>query len=413
MSAVNNGMPTVLVTDAARGSAIAIIRSLGRRGWRVIAGDSQPRSPGFHSRYARGRLVYPSPEEAPAACIDALVQAARDRHVDLIVPVTDAVILPMSAARDRFDGVSKLALPGADGLEVATDKLKTLELAERLAVPVPGTFLASTAAQACEKAKDSGWPLVLKPQASRLYREQSGIESFRVCYAENIDRLATRMRPFEGRCPVLVQEYTPGDGYGVELLMHHGRPLAAFQHKRLRELPTSGGPSAFRESVPLDPVLYRHSVRLLEAIDWTGLAMVEFKVGADGPKLMEINGRVWGSLPLATHSGMDFPARMAELFLYGPPAGNGAPDTGYRVGVRARDLELETMWIVAVLAGKRRYPFLPMPPRRQGLAALVELLNPAYKFDILSWDDPRPGMAEIPKIVRKLGSKLIENVSGE
>jgi hypothetical protein len=43
--------------------------------------------------------------------------------------------------------------------------------------------------------------------------------------------------------------------------------------------------------------------------------MVEFKAGKGGPKLIEI----WGSLPLAVYCGMDFPARLAEMYIYGPP----------------------------------------------------------------------------------------------
>ena len=160
--------------------------------------------------------------------------------------------------------------------------------------------------------------------------------------------------------------------------------------------------------VPLDPALYDYAVRLLEALNWTGLAMVEFKVGQDGAKLMEINGRVWGSLPLAVCSGMDFPGRLAELYLYGPPNACVAPESGYTVGVRARNLELDMMWIASTLLGKRRYPFSAMPSRRQGVAALLGLLNPAYKFDILSLEDLRPGLAEIPKIARKFSNKLRE-----
>ncbi len=71
--------------------------------------------------------------------------------------------------------------------------------------------------------------------------------------------------------------------------------------------------------------------------------MVEFKVGPGGPHLMEINGRIWGSLPLAVFSGMDFPARLADLLLNGPPSPlPAAPDTDYRVGVKARNLEKES-----------------------------------------------------------------------
>src|SRR5260370_21799115 len=210
-------------------------------------------------------------------------------------------------ARARFENVCKLALPDAAALEVVTNKMKTLQLAEELNVPVPRTSLVHTAQEAVEAAQFLGWPVVLKPQASLLYGKQGGSQYLTVSYAEHKDRLAELMQPFEGRCPVLLQEYYRGTGYGVELLMFQGQPLAAFQHQRLREIPINGGASAFRQSVALDPVLYGQAVRLLTRLNWTGLAMVEFKVGSEGPKLMEINGRVWGSLPLAVHSGMDFP----------------------------------------------------------------------------------------------------------
>ena len=403
-----HGEPTILVTDAGRGSAISIIRSLGRKGWNVIAADSDPHSPGFYSRYAQESLLYPAPQTAPHEFVRTLFQAARDKGIDLIIPVTDEVILPLSEAHAQFDGICRLALPEVAALEIVTNKLKTLELAMLLGVPVPGTCLVQTAQEACERVSELGWPVVLKPQISRLYRDQAAIEAFAVCYADNPERLVEQMRRFEGRCPVLLQEYTKGIGQGVELLMYQGRPLAAFQHKRLREVPVNGGASALRESVQLDPVLYDYAVRLLNALNWTGLAMVEFKVGQGGAKLMEINGRVWGSLPLAVHSGMDFPARLVGLIFYGPPETGALPESSYTVGVRARNLELEMVWIASVLRGKRRYPFLAMPSRRQGVAALMELLNPAYKFDILSLEDPRPGLAEILKIIVKFKRKLKE-----
>jgi predicted ATP-grasp superfamily ATP-dependent carboligase len=404
---VKSDVPTVLVTDAGRGSAISIIRSLGRKGFRVIAADADARSPGFRSRYAVDQLIYPSPESAPRELVAALLRTACDRKVDLIIPVTDAVILPLAESRAKFRDVCQVAMPEATALDVVTNKLKTLELAERLQVPAPRTALVDTVQEALERGPALGWPIVLKPQKSRLYREQAVIEAFTVCYAENPERLAEQMARFEGRCAVLLQEYYQGSGQGVELLMHEGKPLAAFQHKRLREVPLNGGASAFRESVPLDQDHYTHSVRLLEAEGWTGLEMVEIKVGSEGPKLMEINGRVWGSLPLAVRSGMDFPARLAELYLYGPPAALPTASR-YRVGVRARNLELDMLWIASVLRGKRRYPFLGIPSRREGLAALLGLLNPSSKFDILSLEDPRPGLAEIVKIVGKFGGKLRE-----
>lgn len=398
--------PVVLVTDAGCSSALSIIRSLGRRGWRVIAADSDPCSSGFYSCYAAERLLYPPPKTSPRECVTAICKAVRERKIDLIIPVTDIAILPLSASRERFEGLCTLALPERDALEVVTDKARTLELARRLDVPVPRTVLVHSVQEALRHGPELGWPLVLKPAASKLYHDREAVESFSVCYAANPDDLARQIRPLEGRCPVLLQQYCGGAGRGVDLLTYRGRVVAAFQHRRLREVPVTGGRSALCRSVPLDPTLYNHAVRMLAALQWTGLAMVEFKGEGEHAMLMEINGRVWGSMPLAVDSGMDFPARLADLWLYGPPSPETPPDTSYRVGVCARNLELDFMWIASVLLGRRRYSLLPMPRRRQALTALAQLANPAYRSDFLSLEDPWPALAGCLHIVRKFAAKL-------
>jgi predicted ATP-grasp superfamily ATP-dependent carboligase len=396
---------TILVTDASRGSAISIIRSLGRRGWRVIAADSNGHSPGFLSRYTQVKWLYPKPETTPQDYVDSIAEAVQKHGVDLVIPVTDAALLPLSKERKRFEGMCKLAIAEPAMLAMATNKCKTLELAAELGVPAPRTFLVHSAQEALAKAKSLQWPIVLKPQVSRLFQEHADIKVLEVSYAESLEQLAARMAQYHG-CPVLLQEYYAGFGQGVELLMDRGRPLAAFQHRRLREVPISGGASSFRESVPLDPIQYDYAVRLLQALQWSGLAMVEFKVGKDGPKLMEINGRVWGSLPLAVHSGMDFPARLVELYLGEPSPSTAAPDTNYKIGVRSRNLALDVVWIATVLAGRRRYPFVKLPKRIEGVKTMLGLFNPRNKFDILSSTDLRPGFAEIAQIARSLSGKM-------
>ncbi len=408
MSRPESERPTVLITDAARGSAVAFIRSLGRRGWRVVAAESYAGNPGFRSRYVTERLVYPAPAHRPDAFVESLLDACRRLRIDLVIPITDETILPLSSARARFDGVTILAIPDARALAMAADKFATADLAHSLGVPVPRSCLVRDAAEAARCAEALGWPVVLKPRRSRSYLPGGSIESFGVTYANTPAEVERRMRGLEGRCEVLVQEYYPGVGHGVEMLLWKGRPLAAFEHKRLREIPVHGGASAFRESVALNPELYGHSSRLLGSLEWSGLAMVEFKVGADGPRLMEVNGRVWGSLPLAVHSGIDFPARLAELMLDGPPVAGTAPVTNYRVGVRSRNLELDLMWIFSTLLGRRRYPFLAGAKRRAAISALLGFVNPLNRFDILSLADPAPGMAELGKILWKFRGKLAE-----
>ncbi len=406
MSHLNGKNVTVLVTDAGRGSAIAIIRSLGRKGYHVIAADFDPKSLGFRSRFAHEHLVYPAPEAAPREFCDCLLETVKTKHVDLIIPATDLTIQPLAASRSAFAEFTRLAFPDNALLKVVTDKDKTLQLAKKVGVPVPETCVVDTAQEALAQSEQLGWPIVLKPQSSRKLREGKGIDKFKVTYAADADELKQQMQVLEGRCAVLLQRYCAGVGHGVELLMNEGKPLAAFQHKRLREIPLTGGASAYRESVRLDAELYDYSVRLLQELRWTGLAMVEFKVGKMGARLMEINGRVWGSLPLAVASGVDFPALLAELYLHGASAIKPQLSSNYKIGVRCRDLQRDLMWITNVLMQRQRYAFLDMPTRKRAIQALLGIFNPRRKFDLLTLSDPMPGLAELPRIVKKFRSKM-------
>lgn len=392
--------PHVLVTDAWRGSAVACIRSLGRRGWRVTAADSVRHSAGFRSRYATDRLRYPDPATHADAAAAAILEAAERTGVDLVIPVTDEVGLPLAALRERFEGRTRLALPRATAMAAAHDKAQTLALAERLGVPTPATVAVETADEAVRTAASLGWPVVVKPQASRRTRDDGTVEAFTVSYAADAASLRERMAALEGRSGVLLQRWRPGEGHGVELLADRGRALAAFQHRRLREVPVTGGASALRESVALDPELLDHARRLLAALEWTGLAMVEFRLTPAGPELMEINGRIWGSLPLAVHAGMDFPGRLADLLLDGPPPADTPLATDYRIGVRARNLRLDVAWIGSVALGRRRYPELPWPGRRAAVGAALSLLDPRIVDDLFDRDDPGPGAAQLAAIAR-------------
>jgi predicted ATP-grasp superfamily ATP-dependent carboligase len=166
--------------------------------------------------------------------------------------------------------------------------------------------------------------------------------------------------------------------------MNRGRLRAAFAHRRLREKPPSGGVSVLSESVALDPQLLAQSERILEALKWHGVAMVEFKRDSrDGvPKLLEINGRFWGSLQLAVDAGVDFPALLYRLAV----EGDVEPVFDYEVGVRLR------WWLGSV-------DWLLLRSRETGrLRAVREFLRPVgrrTRGEVLRRDDPVPAALEV------------------
>ena len=104
---------------------------------------------------------------------------------------------------------------------------------------------------------------------------------------------------------------------GVELLADQGQILFAMQHRRLHE--TTGFGSAYRETVAVNPELRGACEALMRSLNYTGVAMVEFRVDEATGKwiLLEINGRFWGSLPLAAAAGADFPLYLYQLLVDG------------------------------------------------------------------------------------------------
>jgi predicted ATP-grasp superfamily ATP-dependent carboligase len=54
--------------------------------------------------------------------------------------------------------------------------------------------------------------------------------------------------------------------------------------------------------------MFDYAAEILDAVSWTGPAMVEFMETPAGEfQLIEVNGRYWGSLPFAIRSGVDVP----------------------------------------------------------------------------------------------------------
>jgi len=56
-------------------------------------------------------------------------------------------------------------------------------------------------------------------------------------------------------------------------------------------------------------------MRLLDALQWHGVAMVEFRYDERDKdyKLLEINPKFWGSLDLALAAGVDFPSYLCQM----------------------------------------------------------------------------------------------------
>lgn len=382
-------MHKVLVLDANQRSALAIIRSLGRRGLKVVAGDHHASSLGAASRYAAESVRYPDPATSPDAFVSELRALAARLAVDTIVPATDSTTMLLVSQPD-LSKFARVAVPAALSYETLTDKARLLELAGRLGIAAPVTEVAETAAEALNAARRIGFPVVLKPGRSR-YLKGDRVLSTGVQIVGDPAALTQALQHQEwlGAVPCLVQQFVPGHGAGIFSLFGPSGAIAWFAHRRIREKPPAGGVSVLSESVPVDPVMQSATAKLLGATGWTGVAMVEFRIAGDGtPYLMEVNGRFWGSLQLAIDCGVDFPWLLYQL-THGMTV---TPPRPYVVGRRLRWLMGDLDSLMIRLREGSAGPRLKL--RAIG-AFLRSFADPACRQEICRISDPHPGVREI------------------
>ncbi len=397
----------VLVLDSDMVPALTIVRSLRARGCTVDAAGHREKSLTTYSRALHRHWIYPDPLLATDEFLVWLDGHTANHQYDLVIPVTERTVVPLSRNRHVINQ-SRVAIPESQSLELVLDKSKTLALATKVGVPAPMGLHIHTMDDLSRVSEGLIYPVVLKPARSLGAGEQ-GASQLQVSYAFDFTELRAGCSHALAYGSVLLQEFFPGVGVGIELIAHNGQIVYAFQHRRLHEVPLTGGGSSLRKSEPVRPELLAASSHLIEALAWNGVAMVEFKWNPDTRTfcLMEINGRFWGSLPLADAAGADFPAMLLELELLG-----GVESIEpYRENVYCRLLSRDLSWYEAVLRNDADPRITSVPPRGEIVKELGLLLSPKHYFDVQTLRDPLPGLIDLGRTLASYGVRLCSYIN--
>ncbi|MFM7272758.1 MAG: ATP-grasp domain-containing protein, partial [Gammaproteobacteria bacterium] len=276
-------------------------------------------------------------------------------------------------------------------------KGELVRLAARVGVKCPDTRFFENASE-LDPASVTDYPAVLKPCLSRIDLGTKWLNTaVRIVHNRQELTSALGSRPEFRSHPFMLQSFIPGTGAGVFALYDRGREVATFAHRRLREKPPAGGVSVLSESAEPVPAALASARKLLGAVDWHGVAMVEMRVAHDGtPYLMEVNTRLWGSLQLAIDAGVDFPWLLYQVANNQEPVVPGR----YRVGRRLRWWlgDLDSLYL---FLRDSRYR-LPTKLRR-----LMQFLTPdpfRTRHEVFRWQDPLPAWREFRNWIAALRS---------
>ena len=391
--------------DGNQNQAVASVRSLSDAGHEVLVGEASPWSKAGWSRFCRGTFQYPNPEEDAAGFITRVSEIARQHRGSLVLPMTEATTLPISAQRDALlSGGARLVLPDHPDVLRAFNKDEMVRLASSFGISVPKTIAVSSVEEATKASQVLKFPVVLKPRSSVETQSDGGIRiTGRPRYARDPQELAARYEDLVQICSqVLVQEFVDGEGVGYFALMRNGELRAEFAHRRIRDVHPTGSGSAVRISVEPDADVRDASLAMLKALKWHGVAMVEFRQEPGKPPVfMEVNGRFWNSLPLACYAGADFPAWLAEL----AEKGDIQNHCQFRPGVVCRWLLGDFRHLIEVIKGAPAgYP-RDYPDHLRTLAAVLTPKRGIY-HDNFQWRDPLPEFGDWVNFVQRAFQKL-------
>ncbi|HEV7702890.1 MAG TPA: ATP-grasp domain-containing protein [Gemmatimonadaceae bacterium] len=383
------GAPTVIIVGAEPRKLVTIARSLHRAGVRCVIATPSGQPLRVSSR-AFADVVRLRGDLTDSA--SALSRLARAEGAGWVVPTSDTSLQIVCAAYDELSRFCAVGTPPPAIVQRVLDKSITLSIAQQCGVPVPTSVTIPRAADLEAALATMRFPIIAKP-GDKSRKSTHDFKTRTFDSAEELRAIFTTQTRFgEG---LLFQSYHGGEGVGIELLLSKGEIVASFQHRRLSENPPSGGVAVVAIAEAVNPTLLDYSVRLLRALEWDGVAMVEFRhdSATGDTALMEVNGRFWGSLPLNTIAGIDFPLYAWQLSQGITPA----PPPSYPIGLRVR-------WTAGALE-RAGHVFAELPDDRISLgSALRQLMAdfaPGVKSATWSWSDPLPAIQEVATVLKR------------
>ncbi|MBZ0177614.1 MAG: ATP-grasp domain-containing protein [Candidatus Methanoperedens sp.] len=324
---------SVLITNASNVKGLVVTQSLGKKGVEITTTDCEYLSAAFFSRYSKHHFLCASPERTQLEFVNSIQNHIKRNKIDVLMPINSTETNLISKYKEKFTPFTKVPFEDFPKMMQLHNKNEVMKLASELDIRIPGTYEINNATDIEKFSKEMEYPVVIK---LRNATSSVGI-SYVYSASEFVSKYKQTIQKFNLKSSEypIVQEYIPGSGYGVSMLYNQGDIRASFTHKRLREYPITGGPSTLRVSVR-NQEMENAARKILDHVNWHGVAMVEFKLDerTNKPVLIEVNPRFWGSVYQAIAAGVNFPYLLYEMALYG----DVEPVFNYKVGVKTRFL---------------------------------------------------------------------------
>ena len=280
-------MKKVLITGAGGAAAISVYKSLRHSNVEIYMADMCDKAPGLYLVDQEYRVLLPRADKENF--VERLVSACKTLCIDVLYPTVDDELLPIAKNIEAFenDGVY-VGISSQSSLEACLDKYVLMQTCQDH-IPL-GDFAVFDV-----NFDSSMWnyPLIVKPR--------SGAGSRGIVLVK--DKVEMDNLPRDAK--MLVQEYLPGTEFSVDVFINqNGHCVSAVPRERIKV--DSGVAIVSKTSRDLDLINLAKQAALATGL--TGVANIQFRKDGNGvAKLLEINPRFSGTMPLTIAAGADMP----------------------------------------------------------------------------------------------------------
>ena len=200
---------TILIIGAGP-NQIPAIQMAKTRGYQVVATDMDPEAKGFPFADESGIVSTRDIEETISFA----------KHIHMRKSIDGVMTMASESAVTVARVAEALGLPGLspEAAENATNKVKRQVLFKEKGVPSPDFRFARTLDEACEKANELGWPVVVKPADSAGSRGVQKVET-----PWEMKKAIAEVRSISKLSEFLLEEFLSGTEHSIEGIVIEGR----------------------------------------------------------------------------------------------------------------------------------------------------------------------------------------------
>lgn len=247
-----------------------------------------------------------------SAYIDWCEKFCTDHGIGIFVPGKEAALFSESGERFANVGTRILSVASRVNLDLIHDKGRFYGLMSSEAVPAPA-WRRCTSAEAFEEAyaelsKTHG-ALCIKPAVSvygigfrRIHEDRSAYAIFSGGHDYQIDLNSLRaMLKLQGTFPaLLLMEYLGGHEYSVDCISDRGVLKCAIARRKPRSV--GGG-----QVIDAREDIQAACRKVVSQLEVNGYSNIQFREGARGLRILEINPRMSGGIAMACLAGPNLP----------------------------------------------------------------------------------------------------------